>query len=231
MAKYRKLSKEEILAWDAGVPPLVVVSDNLASWISRQIKRHTKGNYNHAMVMHAMGLFASQGIFLRERPVADYLRGKHRVKFWRNPNWSPADEVKICLAANNQLEAPWYKRRYDILGILGQAVRIPWINRPGRNFCSESVAKILKDVEQLFHDNPHPSPADIDRWCEEQEWEVVGVYEPEAVEDKKTRIQSLTPVLLALLCAVLAGCVTVYHPVSVDARGAKVTIEASVQPK
>lgn len=156
--------------------PMIVLTDNLWSWFSWRIKRHTHGYYNHAMVMHRPGFVVSQDRRLRVRPITDYLAGGHRVKLWEG-NWTPLTRAQMQMRIALQLRKP--DLRYDWLGIIGQRLGIPWLNTPGRFFCSEHVASILRCAEPVFQ-LAHPSPAAIDSWCKSnpQAMQVHGIFDP-----------------------------------------------------
>lgn len=167
MANY--LTRDEILEIPEIDMPLVVLSDDLWSWVARKIRAHTMGNYNHAMVLYRPGICASQGLFYKDVLIEKYLR-HHRVKFWHNPNWTLADRAEILSALDERLSAPWYRRLYDFRGILGQFVGQPrwmrWaravLQSPFRYYCSEDVARVLKHVDGTWPLR-WPSPADLNR--------------------------------------------------------------------
>ena len=82
-------------------------------------------------------------------------------------------------------------RRYDYLGLIGQALRglasrlgLPgfgnWLagvfQRPSRWFCSEMVAYCYqRQFPDFCNGNKHPSPQDIDDWCVKAGWECMTV--------------------------------------------------------
>jgi hypothetical protein len=89
-----------------------------------------------------------------------------------------------CIRASvrQALNEPWQRRRYDVLGILGQ-----WlysftgvgrgVNRGNRYYCSERVRSHLVDEAIPL---AHPSPADLDKYFEgSPDWQCYGVYDPE----------------------------------------------------
>jgi len=158
----------------AGRLPLIVLTDNLNSWFAWRIRRHTNGSYNHAMTMIRPGYVASQNLFFGEQRLTDYIDAAHRVKFWRCLRHDDQDRVRIRAKVNADLRAPWRARMYDWVGILGFAVGRRSFNFQGRKYCSERVA------EHFSLPNPHPSPADINRYCKEHpsDWECVGVWSP-----------------------------------------------------
>lgn len=159
--------------------PLLVLTDNLTSYVSWRIKRHTRGNYNHVMWLMDQGQVASQDLFFHKTSIEPYLNGKYRVKLWWSPEWKLWDRVRLRVALNQALQRPPRLRRYDVLGILGQYIRVPALNRPRLNYCSEIAAEVLREVEPGYQAK-HPSPADINRWCKGQpHMQVYGLYDPD----------------------------------------------------
>lgn len=157
--------------------PRLAVSDNLSSWFSLAIKRHTDGEYNHAFWAWAPGRVISQNWMLSDGPLDDYLEGKHRVKLMWNSVWTEEQIVRIRARLNGQLHRPWWKRMYDWPGILGQAMRLRGLNLPHRQYCSEAAGEVLRAVETAFG-MKHPTPADLNKWCKRQDgWQAL-VYDP-----------------------------------------------------
>lgn len=171
----RILTATQIESIPANELPLLVLSDNLRSWLSWRIKRHTGGYYNHAMWMHRTGRVVSQDRRLIERPVADYLKGNHRIKLWSG-GWTR--DTRLLMQLRIALQLRNGERHYDWLGIIGQRLRLPWLNLPGRFYCSEHVASILRLAEPGFS-NWHPTPGAIDAWCKASpQMRVYGLFDP-----------------------------------------------------
>jgi len=147
--------------------PMLVLSDNVHSLLAQQIRSHTKGFYNHAMWMRKPGYVVSQNWTLNEQPISRYVDSKHRLKFWYNPEWVRDRRGTVWLIdkrIDNVLAESWWKRTYDFLGIIGQALRMKGLNNPKRRYCSEVVAEWLTLLEPSFS-LKHPSPAEINEWC------------------------------------------------------------------
>lgn len=158
--------------------PMLVLFDNLYSPISARIRRHTRGFYSHVGWMYAPQLISSQEFHLRTKRITDYLEGRNRLKFWHNPLWTEYDRQKVIKEIKRQLALPWWRTRYDWLGIIGHLTGIKWINFPHLDYCSENGGEILSMLEPTF-DLKHPSPADINRWCKKQkQMKVYGVFDP-----------------------------------------------------
>ena len=56
---------------------------------------------------------------------------------------------KLLKLIEKDLSAPWWRRRYDFLGIVGQLLRIRWIQSPWAKYCSERVAGYLRKVLKM----------------------------------------------------------------------------------
>ncbi len=138
-----------------------------------EIKRHTKNNYNHAMIQTAPGFLCSQNWTFRVVNPGNYLRGKHRVKLIRVPVTPLQESVIQGMARLLVRQAP----RYDWMGILGFLFKNQKrIQFRSRFYCSEAVLTILQEAG-VHAGETALSPGDIDRMIEEWGWEVVSIYE------------------------------------------------------
>lgn len=150
--------------------PMIVFSDALRSWIGTAIKVHQAWSYNHVMWLKAPGVLASQDATFKTVPISDYLQGAHRLKFWTNPRWSNEERLRILHAIEADLELPWYRRLYDPVAILGQAIHLDWIQLPWVSICSERASYLsLVDPEYTL---TNPDPADVNRWLDSR-----GIYD------------------------------------------------------
>jgi len=174
------LTKMEIQSLSLDHYPMLILSDNLKSWVSKRIKQHTHGQYNHAMWAIRPGWVASQGLLYCEKSIDEFLTDHHRLKLIGSLGWTPFQRNRIRNAVNVRLCGSVYRRSYDVLGILGQAVRLRWINVPWRNYCSESAIQILSQILDTHELGKHPSPADIDRWVNVHPCKIniLGIYDP-----------------------------------------------------
>lgn len=170
------LTKEEILNLSDDLLPMMVLSDNLYSWLALKIRQHQKGYYNHFMWMHRTGFFASQDFFFKEIPATKYLKGKHRLKFWMNLKWTQADRELIKMAIQKDLEKPKLKTRYDWIQIIGILLGLRKLNIPGIRICSDYI-DYLKLVDENYDLKKHPSPPEINRWLKGREgYQVYGRF-------------------------------------------------------
>jgi hypothetical protein len=171
------LSYQDILSVPDELCPMIALSDNIRSLFSWGIKVHSRGSYNHAMWLIRGGKFATQDVTFRTVPVTDYLK-RHRIKLWMNESWTPEQRLALLVSIHEDLARPWYKRLYDPLAILGQAIYCDWIQTPGLDICSDK-GKYLKTVDPSYNLN-HPDPEDINRWLEESgRYRVYGRYVPD----------------------------------------------------
>jgi len=147
--------------------PVIVLSDNMRSFFSFMIKKHTKGYYSHIMIMYEKDKLASQNMFFRSVAIEEYLKPYIRLKFFGFKNLSPSQREIMIEAIKRDLKDKWYKRTYDFLGIFGHLIHIPKLNNPFKTYCTERVNKYLR----LIGYNPpkHPTPAQMNRWLVEND--------------------------------------------------------------
>jgi len=137
--------------------PLVVFSAHSTDLFSWLIRWRTKGSYNHAMLMFRPGYVATQGWTYKEVPIEAYMKKNSKLKFWSIKDVKPEELDILFTRVSKRLKLPWWKRRYDPLGIVGQAVGLPYINAPWADFCSESVAGDLRAAFRIILPK-RPSP-------------------------------------------------------------------------
>ncbi len=181
----RRLTREQALALDG---PAVVLTDGYDTLFAAAIRRvqfsratpkHRTGYYNHSMMLASPGRIVSQDTSgLATRLLADYLRGRHRVKFWRNTSWTDNDRSAMARLIRVSLaDAP----RYDWLGVLGQLFGLRWLHRPGKFYCSEWTSGIIGAVKvsDKWALGDHPTPGEQDAYFKSAlEWVCDGVYDP-----------------------------------------------------
>jgi len=174
------LSREDVMAIPDNMLPMMVLSDNLRSLFSWGIKVHEQGSYNHFMWLIRPGIMASQNFPLFKLcPVKSFFSG-YRMKFWYNKNWTAFDREKIRTAIATDLAKPWYKKIYDCVAIVGQAIHCDWLQTPGIDICSDK-ANYVREVD-LYYDLSHPDPEEVNRWLmmnEKHGYEVYGRYVPD----------------------------------------------------
>lgn len=139
--------------------PLFVLSDDMRNFLGWAIKSHSKGNWNHIMIMVNPEKVVTQGWTYKEIPITHYMRDSIRLKFWQCKNIPIEKKIDIRDKVNKDLKENWWKKRYDFLGIIGQAFNIRWLNNPLTKYCSERVAIYLRMLGLPIPQ--HPSPAEI----------------------------------------------------------------------
>lgn len=139
--------------------PLIVLSshsNNLISWL---IRLRTKASYNHIMWMIEPGKVATQGWLFKSIPIVRYMGKWKKLKFWKIKNLTYVQHKLITELIIRDLAKPWWKRRYDFLGIFGQLIGLKWINVPWIDYCSEKSTDPLRKIMEGIP--AHPSPKDL----------------------------------------------------------------------
>lgn len=165
--------------------PLVVLVDDRNSFIGFGIKNHSKGCYNHVMIMHKPGRVASMDFSgFHDRPITDYMRRNLSLKFWKYAAATETQNLRIILECVKHLPSktdPWYKKlygkfSYDFVGIAGQLFNIRWLQLPWKWYCSEITMKILKTAKVVPDNVPNTkSPEEINKLCKTfGGWEIYG---------------------------------------------------------
>ena len=168
----RKVKKSEC--------PLVVLCDDRRSFIGFAIKAHSHGNYSHIMSEYLPGWVASQDFGgFRTKKIDPYLKPHIQLKFWKFNEWTKSLKIDWELSIEKELNEPWWRRKYDFLGILGQLIPGRWtrkLNSPWSRYCSERVGTRLRDILQM--DIPsHSTPSEIDSILSlDDRWEVHGYW-------------------------------------------------------
>lgn len=165
----RWLTAKDILNIPEEGLPLLVLSDNIRSFLSWGIKAHQKGAYNHLMWMHKPGLVASQDLTFKESKIENYLKGSHRLKFW-GLDFNDGSKHFIRNLIHKDLSRPWYKRLYDPLQIIGKLIHIDSLQTPGLDICSDK-AKYLRHVDKKYNAEVrrHRSPTEINKYFQTRE--------------------------------------------------------------
>ena len=168
------LTRKDILSIPDELCPMMVFSFGIGSPIATAIAMKEHGLYNHFMWLLSPGMLATQDVTFRMMPVENYME-KHALKFVYNKMWQTEDRAKLRKALDAGLAKPWYRRLYDPLAIVGQALNLEWLQVPGLDICSDK-AKPLKLVDRNY-DLKHPSPTNINNWMKKQKgYAVYGRY-------------------------------------------------------
>lgn len=163
-------------------PPYLVFTDNLNSWLSAKIKRHTNGDYSHCFWYLGGDVAVSQDwIYHKVNMRKKYLQGKHRVKVWKvkhEGGYGWPDSM-INAHIKRRLNRGFFSKLYDLKGIIGQWLGVRSIQSPWRKFCSESVGDAIRAPVTGFNIYK-PNPSEINKFCEANadEFHCIGVYDP-----------------------------------------------------
>src|SRR3990167_1684869 len=140
--------------------PVFIQSADTRSFLAWGIRERTKSNWNHSMVLYKKGRVVSQGWFLKEIDIGEYMKPGGLLKFWICGDITTKERTAIMFKIAARLKLPKLRRRYDVLGIVGQFFGLRWFNIPWLNYCSEFIRTL---VLVLFADvRGEPTPEDID---------------------------------------------------------------------
>lgn len=134
--------------------PVIVLVDNRKSFLGWAIKHHSDGCYNHAMILFMPNFCASQDSTYKTVSIAKYLKPYITLKFWA---YTGNKNSELINSIREDLKSSKTKRRYDYLGIIGHLFKLKWLNNPKTYYCSERVAKHLRDIGMKFPKHPSPS--------------------------------------------------------------------------
>lgn len=143
--------------------PVVVFCDNTRNFLSLGIRKRTNGEYSHVMFMlNPKGQCASQDFSgFRIIGIERYLKPGMRLKFFALADHNNHQDESFYKDVWKDL--PWWKRRYDYLGIVGQLLGIRALNNPKINYCSEDVGKRLADHYDINDLPPHRNPSELNK--------------------------------------------------------------------
>lgn len=159
--------------------PVFILCDNLRDFIGWSIKAHTSGNYSHCVVMINPYKVVSQDVVLNERLIDSYRSEKYVLKFYQIKNITEDEKQLITNAVKDDLNKPWYKRFYDVVGFVGQAFDIYKLQLPSLNYCSENVAKYMRLIPRIALWLPKEvSPSKINDLCKQhpEDVELLGYW-------------------------------------------------------
>ncbi len=160
--------------------PIICLSDNRRSFIGFAIKAHSKGQYSHVMEITEKGYFASQQFTGYKRvPYKAYMKPNITLKFFRYKDMNKIQKTYWIDLVDKELKEPWWRIKYDLLGILGIILPFKWtrkLNNPWAKYCSERVAghelAIMKVNRGL-----HPTPVELNnKYKNDENVEYLGHY-------------------------------------------------------
>lgn len=165
--KSRLLTVSDVLIIPKEDLPLMVLSRNYYSRIATEISIFDRSLWNHFMWMAHPGKVVTQDMLLREVPIINYLNGKHSLKFWTCSSWPTLGKLAIIKTLEYHLSLPWYKRRYDILQILGIKLHLRRLQIPWLNICSD-WADVASLADKRFN-KKYITPGEVNEWCKSTE--------------------------------------------------------------
>lgn len=188
-SSFRNLTSHDVRYIPAAHTPMVILSDNMQSWVSRRIvfwstlrKGHRENQFSHAMFLLDPSTVASQGTLYRTQPLDDWIADHLLLKFWCCVDWTPYDRELLRRHIQRELSMKWYRRVYDVVGLGGQWLQAvfgwgAWLNAPGIHFCSARTAGPIKRWAPGL--STQPSPADMDKYfADSPNWRCYGIYNP-----------------------------------------------------
>lgn len=156
--------------------PVFVQCADMRSFFGWGIRKRTKSNFNHSMLLYRKGLLATQSWTFKTIDIKEYMKPGQILKFWVCQDITAEERTAIIFEAVYELKKSWHKRLYDIPGVVGQLFGLRWFNVPGLNYCSERVVKLVKVLFPNYKRN-HPTPEDIDSLFKGSErMAVLGYY-------------------------------------------------------
>jgi len=136
--------------------PIVILCSDLRALIPSIIKLRT-GNFNHVMLMVEPGRVITQNWTLQDLTIQKYMKPGILLQFWGVKGVTYEGMKALYTKAKADVKKPWWRRRYDPLGIVGQALGLPWIQSPWGWYCSERVSEHLSIVKIGLPKHPNPS--------------------------------------------------------------------------
>ena len=159
----------------------------LAIRIGQSMESGEVATFGHAMIHGGDGYLISPEEKVIKRNFSDF-QGR-TLRFWWPPGLEAWPELNEDTKNLMQISDDAYLqigRRYDYLGLIGQAVRgffarwgMPkiggwlagFIQWPSRWYCSEMVSYLYRrHYPDFCGGNKQPSPQDIDDWCTKNDW-------------------------------------------------------------
>jgi hypothetical protein len=131
--------------------PWVILYNNIKDPIAQAIDFRTdiKGidPEDHAMLSIDKGEFVWESMTLwnayKEAAMDQYLINGGQLKFVSLVNNNPDFTNAFKKSVQQRLSRPALENSYDFLGIIGQALGLPWIHTPGLEYCSVDVIRHL----------------------------------------------------------------------------------------
>lgn len=142
--------------------PIIMYADggSLFGWLIRSID---KSAASHIQILYGPDQIASQWFYFTTFPV-DHIK-TYNVKMIWNPEWTATERKVLIKAINDRLLLSKWTTRYDVWGVIGEAINVGWMQRKAIDFCSEAVGRFLKLVDPAFalflETCPSPTPREL----------------------------------------------------------------------
>ena len=164
--------------------PLITFTHNFRSPIGKGIQLRTNSLVSHVMESHRPGFFATQDFTGFKTLPFDKVDNKHTYfLFYRYEGLTEKKQEEWWKTIYRDLDEPWWLRRYDWLGVVGQLFGVRWLESPFTEYCSQKVKQHLFEVfgSEI---KKRPTPEELRKYCRKYpQWVEVGEIIPEGYED------------------------------------------------
>ena len=155
--------------------PIFVSSGDMKSFFGWGIRKRTKSWFNHVMIIRVPGMLVSQSKTYEEFDIGRYMKPGQIMKFWRCKDITEQEKNAIMIKIAFELNQPWYKKLYDMPGIIGQLFGMRWFNIPWLNYCSERISSKVRCIIPKI--SKHSTPEDIEVLFKESDrMEIIGYW-------------------------------------------------------
>jgi hypothetical protein len=159
--------------------PIIMYCDggSLFGWLIRAIDRSAA---SHIQLLYDTDKIASQWFYYTTFNV-DHLATYNCKLIW-NPTWTPEQRKILIDAIKERLACGKWKTRYDVWGVLGEALNIGWMQSRTYDFCSEAVGRFLRMVDPEFdkwmQSSKTPTPKEINLYTKSHNppYQIYGRY-------------------------------------------------------
>lgn len=131
--------------------PWVILYNNIKDPIAQIIdfSTHIPGvdPEDHAMLSINKGEFVWESMTLwnayKQGPMDGFMAQGGQLKFVQLVNNNPQFTNAFIKSVQQRLSRPGLENSYDFLGVIGQAIKMPWVHTPGLEYCSVDVIRHL----------------------------------------------------------------------------------------
>lgn len=141
------MTLDEIRAIPLEHYPILMYCDggSLFGWLIRKVD---KASASHFQILYGPDQIASQWFYFTTFPVSHI--ATYNTKMIWNPEWTPTERKVLIKAIKDRLLLSKWTSRYDVWGVIGEAINAEWMQRKAIDFCSEAVGRFLKLVDPVF---------------------------------------------------------------------------------